>query len=181
MSDKGLTFADACGYVVVFLCGSDGEFTDDETQAAIAILAELMVAFDADQDGDGDVDHDDLKKSWTAACDTFFNAESGEERVEWLIACSVFLGKCLGEDNNEVFTSRLRGLIAADGHVSEQEDRAVNFVDELIIFTAGVIIGGDGLPTVASLGLDNLKDARRLNLLETMTIDGDVMTRWSFK
>jgi diaminohydroxyphosphoribosylaminopyrimidine deaminase/5-amino-6-(5-phosphoribosylamino)uracil reductase len=57
---------------------------------------------------------------------------------------------------------------------------ADNFVDELIIFTAGVIIGGDGLPTVASLGLDNLKDARRLNLLETMTIDGDVMTRWSF-
>ena len=56
-----------------------------------------------------------------------------------------------------------------------------NFVDELIILTAGVIIGGDGLPTVASLGLDNIKDARRLNLVETMTIDGDVMTRWSFK
>ena len=55
-----------------------------------------------------------------------------------------------------------------------------NFVDELIIFTAGLIIGGDGLPTVASLGLDNIKDARRLNLVETIKIDGDVMSRWSF-
>lgn len=132
MSDKGLTFADACGYVVVFLCGSDGEFTEDETKAAIGILAELMVHFDADQDGDGDVDLDDITKSWKAACDTFFNAESGEERVEWLIACSVFLGKCLGDDNKEVFADRLRGLIAADGHVSEHEDRAAKFVEELM-------------------------------------------------
>ncbi len=132
MSDKGLTFADACGYVLVFLCGSDGEFTDDETKAAIGILAELMVHFDADQDGDGDVDVDDLKKSWQAACDTFFKAETGEERVEWLIACSVFLGECLGDTNKEVFANKLRGLIAADGHVSEHEDRAVKFVDELM-------------------------------------------------
>ena len=56
-----------------------------------------------------------------------------------------------------------------------------NLVDELIIFTAGIIIGEDGLPTVASLGLDKLKDARRLKLMESVTLGGDIMTRWSVK
>ncbi len=56
-----------------------------------------------------------------------------------------------------------------------------NLVDELIIFTAGIIIGEDGLPTVASLGIDKLKDARRLDLMESITMGGDIMTRWSVK
>lgn len=132
MSDKGLTFADACGYVLVFICGADGEFTEDETKSAIGILAELMIHFDADQDGDGDVDADDLSKSWKAACDTYFDAESGEERVDWLLSCSVFLGELLGADNKSVFVDRLKGLIAADGNVSAHEDKVVKFVDELM-------------------------------------------------
>tara|TARA_B100000963_G_scaffold302447_1_gene275357 strand:+ start:249 stop:548 length:300 start_codon:yes stop_codon:yes gene_type:complete len=56
-----------------------------------------------------------------------------------------------------------------------------NLIDELIIFTAGILIGNDGLPTIASLGINKLKDARRLNLLESVTLDGDIMTRWSLK
>ena len=56
-----------------------------------------------------------------------------------------------------------------------------NLVDELIIFTAGIIIGEDGLPTVASLGLDKLQEARRLELMESVTLGGDIMTRWSLK
>ena len=56
-----------------------------------------------------------------------------------------------------------------------------NLVDELIIFTAGVLIGDDGLPTIASLGVNELKDAKRLNLLESVAFDGDIMTRWSLK
>ena len=132
MSDKGLTFADACGYVLVFICGADGEFSEEESKAAIAILAELMIAFDADQDGDGDVDGDDLKKSWETACDTYFNAESSEKRVDWLVSCSIFLGECLGADNKSVFADRLKSLIAADGNVTAHEDKVVKFVDELM-------------------------------------------------
>ena len=56
-----------------------------------------------------------------------------------------------------------------------------NLVDELIIFTAGVIIGEDGLPTVGPLGLDKLQEARRLDLLESVTLGDDIMTRWSIK
>jgi len=37
------------------------------------------------------------------------------------------------------------------------------------------------LPTVASLGLDKLQDARRLELMESVTLGGDIMTRWSVK
>tara|TARA_B100000965_G_C19490414_1_gene712744 strand:- start:639 stop:1040 length:402 start_codon:yes stop_codon:yes gene_type:complete len=132
MSEKGLTFADAAGYVLVFTCGADGEFTEDETKAAIGILAELMVAFDADQDGDGDVDIDDLTKSWKAACDTFFNAESGEARGDWLIASCTFLRECLGADNVGVFTNRLQGLVEADGHVSANEEKLVTIVNKLM-------------------------------------------------
>jgi len=56
-----------------------------------------------------------------------------------------------------------------------------NLVDELIIFTAGIIIGEDGLPTVASLGFDKLQEARRFELMESLTLGGDIMTRWSVK
>ena len=56
-----------------------------------------------------------------------------------------------------------------------------NLVDELIIFTAGVIIGEDGLPTVGPLGLDKLQEASRLDLLESVTLGDDIMTRWSIK
>ena len=43
------------------------------------------------------------------------------------------------------------------------------------------IIGEDGLPTVASLGLDKLQNARRLDLMESVTLGDDIMTRWSVK
>ena len=56
-----------------------------------------------------------------------------------------------------------------------------NLVDELIIFTAGVLIGDDGLPTIASLGVNELKEAKRLNLIDSVALDGDIMTRWSLK
>ena len=115
----------------------------------------------------GDTD-EEIKKAWTDEGAKLLKTESANGKI--------LLKNALINLASEGITS----VYCEGGSTLAASLLADNFVDELIIFTAGVIIGGDGLPTVASLGLDNLKDARRLNLLETMTIDGDVMTRWSF-
>ncbi len=51
-------------------------------------------------------------------------------------------------------------------------------VDELIAFTAGLVIGADGIPCVAGLGVAQLDNAPRFDLHTTQVIDQDVMQIW---
>ncbi|MBY8977719.1 bifunctional diaminohydroxyphosphoribosylaminopyrimidine deaminase/5-amino-6-(5-phosphoribosylamino)uracil reductase RibD [Rhodobacteraceae bacterium NNCM2] len=51
-------------------------------------------------------------------------------------------------------------------------------VDEIVLFTAGKVIGGDGLPVVQGFGIEALKDAAGFELAETDRIGGDVVSRW---
>lgn len=51
-------------------------------------------------------------------------------------------------------------------------------VDELIGFTAGVALGGDGRAALGPLGLDRLEDAPRFALMRTEIVGGDVLHRW---
>ena len=51
-------------------------------------------------------------------------------------------------------------------------------VDELIVFSAGLIIGADGLPGVALLGLTQLAEAPRFRLVDHAPIGGDIMQVW---
>lgn len=53
-------------------------------------------------------------------------------------------------------------------------------VDDLALFTAGALIGADGTPTLAALGLQTLGEAPRLTLRETQTLGPDVYSLWSF-
>lgn len=53
-------------------------------------------------------------------------------------------------------------------------------VDDLALFTAGALIGGDGQASLAALHLTALKDAPRLTLRETKTIGPDAYSLWSF-
>ena len=53
-------------------------------------------------------------------------------------------------------------------------------VDDLALFTAGALIGGDGQASLAALNLTALKDAPRLTLRETKTIGPDACSLWSF-
>lgn len=55
---------------------------------------------------------------------------------------------------------------------------ADKLVDELVLFQAGVAIGGDGRPMLGTLGVGRLADAPRLRLAEVREVGGDVMTRW---
>ncbi len=52
-------------------------------------------------------------------------------------------------------------------------------VDDLALFTAGALIGGDGQPSLAAMNLTALKDAPRLTLRETKTIGPDAYSLWS--
>lgn len=56
---------------------------------------------------------------------------------------------------------------------------AAGLVDELVGYTAGVVLGGDGRAAVAPMGLGALADAPRFRLVETRALGGDVFHRWA--
>ena len=51
-------------------------------------------------------------------------------------------------------------------------------IDELAVFNAGLVIGAEGHPMVAALGLERLDDARRWHLVETRALGPDTLSRW---
>lgn len=51
-------------------------------------------------------------------------------------------------------------------------------VDQLIGYSAGVVLGGDGRAGIGALGLGRLADAPRFRLAETRRIGPDVLHRW---
>ena len=55
---------------------------------------------------------------------------------------------------------------------------SAGLVDELIGFTAGVVIGAEGLPGVGAMGLARLEEAPRFRLIEAAAVGGDIMHRW---
>ncbi|WP_276607108.1 bifunctional diaminohydroxyphosphoribosylaminopyrimidine deaminase/5-amino-6-(5-phosphoribosylamino)uracil reductase RibD [Rhodobacter sp. SY28-1] len=51
-------------------------------------------------------------------------------------------------------------------------------VDELMLFSAGALIGADGHPALGALRLNALADAPRLALVETLQVGPDLMSLW---
>ncbi len=51
-------------------------------------------------------------------------------------------------------------------------------VDELVVFSAGRMIGAEGRAGLGALGLDTLADAPRFNLQEVRRVGGDILHRW---
>ena len=51
-------------------------------------------------------------------------------------------------------------------------------VDELVLFTAGLALGEDGVPSLAGLGFEALAEHPRLELVECRRVGGDVLSRW---
>jgi diaminohydroxyphosphoribosylaminopyrimidine deaminase/5-amino-6-(5-phosphoribosylamino)uracil reductase len=54
-----------------------------------------------------------------------------------------------------------------------------DLVGDLVTFTAGKVIGAEGLPGLGAMELGRLADARAFRLDEVLAIGGDVMCRWS--
>lgn len=55
---------------------------------------------------------------------------------------------------------------------------AADLVDELVGFTAGVVIGAEGLAGIGPMGLARLGAAPRFDLVESCAVGPDVMHRW---
>lgn len=55
---------------------------------------------------------------------------------------------------------------------------SAGYVDRLILFSAGVVVGGDGRSSVASLGIENLSDAPRFRRISMETAGADIMSEW---
>lgn len=55
---------------------------------------------------------------------------------------------------------------------------AAGLVDELVMFSAGRLIGAEGIPMLAAMGIDRLADAPRLTLTEVRDVGGDILHRW---
>lgn len=54
-----------------------------------------------------------------------------------------------------------------------------DLVDHLIGFTAGLVIGAEGLPGIGAMGLSNLQSAPRFRLRSTQAIGKDVLHMWA--
>ena len=56
---------------------------------------------------------------------------------------------------------------------------ALDLVDELVGFSAGIVIGAEGLPAIGALGLSRLEEAPRFALIESRRVGADVMQHWA--
>lgn len=111
---------------------------------------------------------DYLKEAWLGLGAKLIEVEAGADRQ--LSARSMM--ECLAEEGlTRIYCEgggRLAASLVAD-----------HLVDDVVTYTAGVIIGGDGHSAIAPIGLRNLSEATRLKLKDVRAIDGDVMHHWS--
>mgnify|MGYP000321378693 CR=1 FL=1 len=70
-----------------------------------------------------------------------------------------------------------RVLCEGGGKLAAELIRA-GLIDELVLLTAGKVIGGDGIPNMGPLGLDRLADAPQFEIAESRVIGSDLMSRW---
>ncbi len=70
-----------------------------------------------------------------------------------------------------------RLMVEGGGQVAASLLRA-DCVDQLALYSAGVVIGAEGLPNIAAMGFDMLKDAPRFERVQVSSIGPDVLTVW---
>lgn len=110
---------------------------------------------------------DYLKDAWTGLGAKLIEIGAGPDRRISALAMMQTLAK---EGLTRVYCE-------GGGQLASSLLRA-DVVDEVITYTAGVIIGGDGHAAIGPMGLVNLSEAKRLELIEARAIDGDVMHHW---
>ena len=55
---------------------------------------------------------------------------------------------------------------------------AANHVDQIVLYSAGLTIGSEGIPNLAAMGLSELKTAPRFKRVQVTAIGNDVVSHW---
>jgi diaminohydroxyphosphoribosylaminopyrimidine deaminase/5-amino-6-(5-phosphoribosylamino)uracil reductase len=97
-----------------------------------------------------------------------------------LLPCAVRGGQLdLGDVLQKLGAFGLTRVFSEGGSAMAASLLQGDLVDQLVGFTAGMVIGAEGLPAVGALGLARLGEALRFDLEETQAIGPDVMQLWS--
>ena len=106
------------------------------------------------------------RKAWTATGALLIETAEADGRLDLTRALEALAAKGLTRILSEGGSTLAAGLITA------------GLVDELALFSGGVLIGAEGHPGLGPLGLAALADAPRPELLWTESIGPNLYSRW---
>ena len=84
----------------------------------------------------------------------------------------------MGDVMRQLGTHGLTRVFSEGGSAIAASLLRADLVDELVGFTAGVVIGAKGLAGIGPMGLSRLGAAPRFDLVETRAVGPDVLHRW---
>jgi diaminohydroxyphosphoribosylaminopyrimidine deaminase/5-amino-6-(5-phosphoribosylamino)uracil reductase len=108
------------------------------------------------------------------------DAASWEARGAMTIACGISNGRVDPVDMMmKLADAGLTRIFCEGGGTLAASLLHAGLVDEVVGFTAGLMIGSDGTASVGAMGLDKLGDAPKFTLSETRQIGPDLLHRWA--
>lgn len=108
-----------------------------------------------------------LREVWTGLGAVLIEVDTAHDRR---LSARAMLGELAARGLTRIYCEgggQLAGTLLSDG-----------LVDEMVTYTAGLVIGGDGLAGIAPMGLSKLARAPRFKLLEARAIGDDVLHHW---
>ncbi len=80
---------------------------------------------------------------------------------------------------NDLAAKGITRLLVEGGGVIAAAFLEFGFIDEVFWYRAAKIVGGDGLPAIAGMGIERLRDANCLNRLYVECVGDDIVERYS--